>query len=172
MGPPPVSSDDIGFKIKGSRSAAIKPVPLPIPSAPVTFAPPTGPKGGRERERRRSSVHSQQTSTSATVAVTESADPYAQEREARHRERVLKEQQRRESATLGKRPRGSTDNGAEGFDPPTGPKADKDRSGGKRRGEHGCGNKGRRVNYKYEDDFEGEARAARVEREREAARWD
>lgn len=30
---------------------------------------------------------------------------------------------------------------------------------------------GRRLSYKYEDESSGQARAARVEQEREAARW-
>lgn len=174
MGPP---SDDVGFKIKGSRSAALKASTV-APAEPASFEPPTGPKKNRNRERnddqergqaRRSSVQSQQ----PAAAETKSVDPYAQEREARHRERVLKEQQRRESATLGKRPRESLDGGdsaAEAFDPPTGPKAEKDR-GGRRRGDQDGSSKSRRVSYKYEDEERGEERASRVEREREAGRW-
>ncbi|KAI4288231.1 MAG: hypothetical protein L6R35_002507 [Caloplaca aegaea] len=71
-------------------------------------------------------------------------DPHELERQARNKERLQKELQRRE-AMEGKGPRGSkSSNGA------------------------GGGALGRRVSYKYEDELEGHDRA---EREREAGRW-
>ena len=73
------------------------------------------------------------------------ADPYAQEREARIRERMLKEQQRRE-ATVGDREKAPSRKGS---------------------GTDRMGNNGRRVSYKYAD----EASASKIEQEREAARW-
>ncbi|KAI9702446.1 MAG: hypothetical protein M1836_000926 [Candelina mexicana] len=75
-------------------------------------------------------------------------DPHTLEREARNKERLLKEQQRRESlnAERGKK------------EPGRGAKGREDR-------------KGRRVSYKYEDEESDEARALRVENEREAGRW-
>ncbi|KAL9060980.1 MAG: hypothetical protein Q9206_000778 [Seirophora lacunosa] len=70
-------------------------------------------------------------------------DPHELERQARNKERLQKELQRRE-AMEGKGPQGSKSNGA------------------------GGGALGRRVSYKYEDELEGHNRA---EREREAGRW-
>ncbi|GAB7337546.1 hypothetical protein MBLNU457_g2862t1 [Dothideomycetes sp. NU457] len=91
--------DDIGFKIKGSRSA--------MKAAPTS--------GRRESVASKVEVHT----TSATDGGA--VDIYALEREARHKERVLKEQQRRESATS---------KGKREFDPPAGPRG----KSGKRRG--------------------------------------
>lgn len=74
-------------------------------------------------------------------------DPHTLEREARNRERMQKEMQRR-SAMDGKGP------------------------GSKRNLSDANGNQsGRRVSYKYEDEESSEARASRVENEREAGRW-
>lgn len=76
-------------------------------------------------------------------------DHHTLEREARNRERLLKELQRRE-AMEGKS------------------------STGKRRDskvEVRTGPAVRRVSYKYEDEESSEARASRVESEREAGRW-
>ena len=76
-------------------------------------------------------------------------DHHTMEREARNRERLLKELQRRE-AMEGKG------------------------SGGHRRDSKTDGRGGassRRMSYKYEDDESNEARASRVEHEREAGRW-
>ncbi|KAL2825220.1 hypothetical protein BDW59DRAFT_146636 [Aspergillus cavernicola] len=80
-------------------------------------------------------------------------DPHTLEREARNRERLLKERQRREAM-----------------------QADRDRDGGKpsrrrdSRQERERDRAGRRLNYKYDDETNS-ARAAKVEREREASRW-
>ncbi|KAJ9261864.1 hypothetical protein DTO027B5_3047 [Paecilomyces variotii] len=78
-------------------------------------------------------------------------DPHTLEREARNRERLLKEQQRREAMI-----------------------AERDGKNGRRREsrpERGLTG-GRRLSYKYEDEESDRTRAARIEEEREAARWD
>lgn len=93
-----VDDDEIGFKIKGSRSAM--------------KAPPAG---------RRESVASKVEVPTTAAADGGAVDIYALEREARHKERVLKEQQRRESATS---------KGKREFDPPVGPRGKRE----KRRG--------------------------------------
>lgn len=79
------------------------------------------------------------------VKVEPEKDHHTLEREARNRERLLKEMQRR-SAMEGKGP---------------------SRRDSKLEGKGG----GRRVSYKYEDEESDEARAARIESEREAGRW-
>lgn len=87
-------------------------------------------------------------------------DPYADARELARRERLLKEQQRRGShhgveSDAGTRKRGYDDHDDEG--------ADQARTGGRRKRHR---RRGRR-----EAEEDDEARAARVEKEREAARW-
>ncbi|KAF2163299.1 hypothetical protein M409DRAFT_57586 [Zasmidium cellare ATCC 36951] len=90
-------SDELGFKIKGSRSAKMAPPP--------------------SRDRR-SSVQS------SSTPVT-SSDPYAEERARATQDRVLKEAMRRQSSsTLGKRGR---DGEEEAFEAPRGPKGDRGR---------------------------------------------
>lgn len=92
-------SDELGFKIKGSRSAKMAP-------------PPT--------RDRRSSVQD-------SHAPITSSDPYAEERARATQDRVAKEAMRRQSSsstTLGKRGRDGED---EGFEPPRGPKGDRGR---------------------------------------------
>jgi len=115
------------------------------------------------------------------------------EREARTRERMLKEQQRRQSAQgpsssggNGDRKRSFAEAEEKPFAPPTGPSAERNRK--RHRGSYGVdgggeedagagassgrkGRESRRVSYKYEDEENDEARARRVESEREAARW-
>lgn len=76
-------------------------------------------------------------------------DPHELERQARNKERMQKELQRRE-AMEGKAPTG-----------PRGSSSSKHQNGG-------AAPLGRRVSYKYEDDLDGNER---VEREREAGRW-
>ena len=127
-----VEDNDVGFKIKGSRSAAIK-------------APPSGPK----RDQRRESVAEKETPAGET-----SLDHYALEREARHKERVLKEQQRRESAVS----KSSGKRGRDDFDPPNGPRDD-----GRKRRDEGR----RRGGVLYEDELDD----GRGEREREGGGW-
>ncbi|OQO11052.1 hypothetical protein B0A48_05307 [Cryoendolithus antarcticus] len=85
------SSDDIGFKIKGSHSNKINPRGMPPPS--------------------RSGRHNSTSEKPAAKAAT-SSDPYAEERERHKAERALKEQQRRQSTSLGKR--GREEEGGEG----------------------------------------------------------
>lgn len=80
-------------------------------------------------------------------------DHHTMEREARNRERLLKELQRRE-AMEGK-------GGSNG----------QRREGGKTSDGRGGGTSSRRMSYKYEDEESNEARASRVEHEREAGRW-
>ena len=109
--------------------------------------PPTGPSKGYQN----GDQHANSSSKSAGVAQPNSQpekDHHTLEREARNRERLMKELQRRE-AMEGKAPkiRGS------GIDS---------------KGGVGIG---RRVSYKYEDEESEEARASRVESEREAGRW-
>ncbi|TKA65736.1 hypothetical protein B0A49_08724 [Cryomyces minteri] len=168
--------DDVGFKIKGSKAATVAPTSTTTP-----FRPPTGPKKDRERDRR-GSQHSQASALPVSASPA-AADPHTLEREARNRERMLKEEQRRASLSLGKRPHSSVDEStpiAPGsvnpsknvFDPPTGPKADKSAAkSSRRRGEPNGSSKSRRTSYKYEEEEKDEVRAARVEREREAGRW-
>ncbi|PYI07681.1 hypothetical protein BO78DRAFT_312607 [Aspergillus sclerotiicarbonarius CBS 121057] len=82
------------------------------------------------------------------TAADPEKDPHTLEREARNRERMLKEQQRREAMHA-------------------------DRDGGKssRKRDGRALPGGRRLSYKYEDEENDDARAARVEKEREASRW-
>ncbi|WEW56998.1 hypothetical protein PRK78_002457 [Emydomyces testavorans] len=87
---------------------------------------------------------------STKPAAAEEKDPHTLEREARNRERLLKEQQRREAMNADRDGRSS-----------------RRRDGKLERGLLG----GRRVSYKYEDEMDDQVRAARVEKEREAARW-
>ncbi|KAI9712034.1 MAG: hypothetical protein M1820_001743 [Bogoriella megaspora] len=132
---PVEQSDDIGFKIKGSRAAAIKPPPprngplssrresassftkpvTPTQAPPIPGTnrrlPPTGPKADRDRERRPSTSEHQQPRRPSTVSTSappsrdletprepsrtsaEVVDPLAAEREARNRERILRQTQ-------------------------------------------------------------------------------
>lgn len=73
------------------------------------------------------------------------SNPHALEREARNRERMQKEMQRRSAADT--------------------------KSSGPKRMMSAVGSGGRRVSYKYEDEESSEARTSRVESEREASRW-
>lgn len=71
-------SDELGFKIKGSKSA----------------------KSGSHKDREARSSHQEPTSNAA------SSDPYAEERARAQQNRVAAEAQRRQSSSLGKRGRG------------------------------------------------------------------
>lgn len=107
----------------------------------------------REETETSSKHHTQRTLEKPTEISKPSAkktemDHHELEREARNRERLLKELQRRE-AMEGKPPAGKRDSQVNGRV-----------AGG-----------GRRVSYKYEDEETNEARATRVESEREAVRW-
>lgn len=138
----PPASDEIGFKIKGSKSAAIN---------PSGMAPPPS-----KRDR-----HGSRRSSNAVDDSPITLDPYAAERERQHQAREAKEQQRRRSTQsqgLGKRMTRDEDDG-DGFEAPRGPKGDQVRGGGaKRRRE-------RKMNVKYEDEV-GDGYE-----EREAGRW-
>nr|POE59103.1 hypothetical protein CFP56_24373 [Quercus suber] len=125
-------SDDIGFKIKGSKSASIN---------PAGMGPP-----------RHSSPNTRRQSDASIPNAT--ADPYAAEREKRHAERVLKEQQRRHGSSLGKR--ASRDEDDE-IDAPRGPKGDAGAGGRKKRE--------RKVSVRYEGEVDEGFQ------ERESGRW-
>ncbi|KAL4941288.1 hypothetical protein BDV06DRAFT_5432 [Aspergillus oleicola] len=106
-------------------------------------------KRGREDDVRSSRDRTRDTRGKALPSSKPSEpekDPHTLEREARNHERMLKEQQRREAM--------HTDSG----------KPSRRRDSRQERG-------GRRLNYKYDDESDA-ARADRVEREREANRWD
>lgn len=107
-----------GQNSSSSRKASI--TEKPADKAPPTKAIPTGPKAAEK-------------------------DHHTLEREARNRERLAKEMQRR-AATEG----GAVKRRDSGLDGRIG---------------------GRRASYKYEDEDKETMRAARVESEREAARW-
>jgi hypothetical protein len=184
------------FKIHGRSRDRVKANEPTSPS--TTKAPPTGPKallaklhvrnfaaptGPSRRDRERLGEPSpteprsagRDTTPSSAVAKV-AVDPHTLEREARNRERLLKEQQRRQqlSGSGGGRPerkRGWADasagdgdgNGSgngDGAATPSELSAFRDRR-----------KKGRRMNYKYEDEENDEMRARRVEHEREAQRW-
>ncbi|KAF7586839.1 hypothetical protein BBP40_008247 [Aspergillus hancockii] len=101
------------------------------------------------RDRDRTTVKGM---TSSSTKTTEpEKDPHTLEREARNRERMLKEQQRREAMHADRDPG----------------KPSRRRDSRQERTLTG----GRRLSYKYEDDESDAARAARVEKEREASRW-
>ncbi|KAI9675441.1 MAG: hypothetical protein M1817_001345 [Caeruleum heppii] len=102
------------------------------------------------------------------------------DREERNRERMLKEQQRREDLKHG-RERTGRDKKRDREGDEVGINGDESR-GKRRRHKHESSRKtggdgdeeatrSRRVSYKYEDEESDEARAMRVESEREASRW-
>jgi hypothetical protein len=121
--------DDIGFKIKGSKSASMQAGVNTSMKPPTTFA--------RDRDSRRQSTQDPATGTPNTPA----GDPYAEEREKRQRERLDRENTLRRQSTqsLGKR----TSRDEDEFDVPMGPKSDTGRGVKKPR---------RKVSYKYEDE--------------------
>ena len=121
--------DEIGFKIKGSKSAALQ-----AEAEGKSMAPPT--TFGRDRDR-----DSRRQSATGGTPNTPSSDPYAEEREKRQRERLDRENTLRRQSTqsLGKR----TSRDEEDFEAPVGPKSDTGRAGKKAR---------RKVSYKYEDE--------------------
>ena len=121
--------DEIGFKIKGSKSASMQAGANTTMKPPTTFA--------RDRDSRRQSTQDSATGTPNTPA----GDPYAEERERRQRERLDRENTLRRQSTqsLGKR----TSRDEDEFDVPMGPKSDTGRNVKKPR---------RKVSYKYEDE--------------------
>lgn len=98
-------NDDIGFKIKGTKSASIR-----APLLDTTMAPPPA----RERGHRRSSGV-QRSTPQTPSATTPTTDPYAEERERRQRERLDRENtlRRGSSQSLGKRVSRDDGNGVE-----------------------------------------------------------
>ncbi|KAK5051473.1 hypothetical protein LTR84_003125 [Exophiala bonariae] len=84
----------------------------------------------------------------SAVSNSTDKDPHTLEREARNRERMVKEQQRREKAAAKTGPGGGS-------------------GGGGGTGEHHSSRGSRRVTYKYEDDIE----RSLAENERSSARW-
>ncbi|KAI9376061.1 hypothetical protein BJX61DRAFT_539228 [Aspergillus egyptiacus] len=105
------------------------------------------------RERTRGAKEKLSSSTSRPSDAEK--DPITLEREARNRERLLKEQQRREAMQAD----WDWDSGKSSRRRDSRQERERDRD-----------RAGRRLNYKYDDEADA-ARAARVEREREASRW-
>lgn len=106
-------------------------------------------------------------------------DPYALEREAAMRTRLLKEEQRRQSvAGIPSGPSGKKRSSAamevgNAMSPLTNGANGVSEHKSKKRARHDeRSGKARKSSYKYEDDEDSHARALRVENEREAARWD
>lgn len=130
---------------------------------------PTGPSATSHRQSKAQSPPAPAIqSVAKPPAENGSTDPHTLEREARNRERMLKEKQRRQQlagvSSSADRKR-SFEDAIGDFAPPTEPKGDRDRDRDRRK-------RGRRaVNYKYEDEENDEARARRVENEREASRY-
>jgi zinc finger CCCH domain-containing protein 13 len=173
----PLSHDD--FKISGrSHLNSTSTTQTRAPPTGPSKAPPTGPRALLDKlaraakaqgqiptgpSSRRSSIQQQQASTEPTPPPAPSnekaADPHTLEREARNRERLLKERQRRQQLADGSNDRKRS------F-------ADANGEARGNTGERERRKKSRRVmNVKYEDEENDEARARRVEREREASRW-
>lgn len=162
-------SNGLGIEIKGasSRNRSTKEISLPLNI-------PTGPKGSqqdqerhrdRERDKSRSSRYneshrSRRDSERNTISrdqekerpekKREEVDPHTLEREARDRERLLKEAQRIAGLT-----------GAFGM----GRKRSRDEV------DDGSGRKGRKKGRKSGGEESDEARIARLEAERESSRW-
>lgn len=152
---------------------------------------PSSVRGGREKARefkikdwsKQSEI---QTDKESLAGKYPHADPHTLEREARNRERLIKEQQRRD-LLYQERERKRSRTAVELEETSRGGViiADGAPAGGKADGELGHKNsrrkfkladgdvsvrKGRRISYKYEDEERDEARAARIEKEREGGR--
>jgi hypothetical protein len=111
-------------------------------------------------------------SAAATPITSTPIDPYEEERRKAYEERLRKEELRRKASTSSiEKKRSWTDaNEESSFAPPAGPKGDRRGKATRDAGE-GRSRKSRRMSYKYEDEENDEQRAARVETERESARW-
>jgi hypothetical protein len=184
------------FKIQGRSKDRVKPPPtgpasMQPPTGPrnpvgtkaqikknlgnliTTLPPPTGPRGSASSSRRPSQPATP-TSASASAAPTpvSAVDPYEEERKKAHAERLRKEELRRGGLTGGLTKKRSYSDALDEVvsAAPTGPKGDRKARGSRDDG-GGRGKKSRRTSYKYEDDETDEQRAVRVEREREASRW-
>ncbi|KAK3656553.1 hypothetical protein LTR56_002900 [Elasticomyces elasticus] len=121
-------SDEIGFKIKGSKSASINAAGMPPP-----------PRRASDRHDRRSSMNGAVDSAPSTPVT--GSDPYAEERERQHALRERKEQQRRQTTGGPSKRKGDEDGGV-----PNGPKSDQSRKRSR---------KERRISVKYEDEVGG-----------------
>ncbi|KAI4237848.1 MAG: hypothetical protein LQ349_001543 [Xanthoria aureola] len=124
----------------------------PIPSS-IAIKPPTGPKSQQKHQQappQQPKAQQQQPPPPTTSKVD--IDPHELERQARNKERLQKELQRREAM--------------EGYKvaPTTTTMGKPQRRDSKTPG----GAAGRRMNYKFEDELEA---GNRVEREREGVRW-
>ncbi|KAK5127955.1 hypothetical protein LTR85_005072 [Meristemomyces frigidus] len=145
------ADDEVGFKIKGSKSASLNPSGMAPPPAPSRRS-----HGNDRRNSRRASDAASETPTHAAAAAAASpsatADPYAEEREKRHQERMLKEaersQRRHGGASLGKRMSRDEEDGGDAA--PRGPRGD---AGKRVKGNHGSGRKERRISVRYEDEL-------------------
>lgn len=127
-----------------------------IPSS-TAIKPPTGPKSQQKHPQpppQQPKAQQQQQPPPPLTTSKVDIDPHELERQARNKERLQKELQRREAM--------------EGYKvvPPTTTTTmgKPQRRDSKTQG----GAAGRRVNYKFEDELEA---GSRVEREREGARW-
>ncbi|KAF1812655.1 hypothetical protein P152DRAFT_458470 [Eremomyces bilateralis CBS 781.70] len=149
----------------------------------VQIPPMNAPTGPRALQRNMTDS-SDKPKESAAEKPEPAIDPFAQEREARMRERLLKEQQRRASLQQGPgidRKRSFSETEEQAFAPPTGPSAfrnnrrkiqrDGDVSTATGREDRRKAKSYRQLSYHYEDEENDEARATRVETERESARW-
>ncbi|KAI9804091.1 MAG: hypothetical protein M1825_001493 [Sarcosagium campestre] len=128
-----------------------------------------GNRNDRNRERDRERNRNHKTGRPAPAVPTKpssEADAHTREREARNRERLLKEQQRRDELDRDSSRKRERDVGPGGGGGGGGGDGLEDRSKRRKRGRGD-----RRVSYQYEDDGGAEARAVRIEKEREAARW-
>ncbi|KAI9893719.1 MAG: hypothetical protein M1814_005935 [Vezdaea aestivalis] len=140
-------------------------------------------KAARREEKHRSKRSTADKGRDSKVAALEQ-NSHDQEREARNRERLMKEQQRRDellggpktqSESYRKRGRETDANDADEHHRSRRSKRSRSRRGIKEEEETNgrrTSGKKRRVTYKYEDDESDEARAVRVEKEREASRWE
>lgn len=132
---------------------------------------PTGPREFKIKDRSKRNFATELDHQTAIVREEKPGlDAHTLEREARNRERMLKEQQRRQG--LGSGRKRSADEGVavngdgeEGGHRSSRRKVKDEGGEGRRSGRKGRGS------WQYEDEESGEARATRVEKEREAARW-
>lgn len=118
-----------------------------VENAPKTAQKKRDEEDARLNQDRKPILHEKPIENFHLAAKKPETDPHTLEREARNKERLLKELQRREAmeGSAGKR----RDSNIDGRSVPG----------------------SRRVSYKYEDEESNEARASRVESEREAGRW-
>ncbi|KAH9832678.1 hypothetical protein Tdes44962_MAKER00157 [Teratosphaeria destructans] len=135
--------DDVGFRIKGSKSASINPGGMaPPPKRRDDYRDSSSRRDSDYTHRHASSKSSRRDSDAPAVSEAK-IDPYAAEREKMERQR-----QKSHSQRLGKR--GSRDfDGEEDGAAPRGPKGSVGREGSKRRKHQ------REMSVRYEDEFDG-----------------